>query len=108
MGGPLYGAARDSAVRRVESMLSPVQCTRCHAIYDLCGVSKVFARYLDCTVYESPCCKRRVDDRGEFWTGSPDIRKLTREEALALATRDMDMFDTYRQTRVVGGEEFFV
>lgn len=60
-------------------MMSPVRCTRCGTVYDLCHV-KTGARYSDCTVYTTPCCGRQADDR--LWKGSPDIVKLTREEAV--------------------------
>lgn len=43
-------------------MNSLVRCTYCGVMYDEMGV-KVIARYADCTLYETPCCKRTTDDR---------------------------------------------
>lgn len=67
----------------VEDMFSPVRCNRCGAIYDL-GYVKTGARYSDCTCFTTPCCGRQADDR--TWKGSPDFQKLTRKQAIELAT----------------------
>ena len=56
-----------------KAMLSPVACTHCGSVYDLCSVTPI-ARYADCTVFKTPCCDRVVDDRK--WKGLPDIRKV--------------------------------
>ena len=45
----------------VIGMMSPVRC-RCGAVYDLSMVH-VTARYDDCSVWRTPCCERRMDDR---------------------------------------------
>lgn len=55
-------------------MMNPVRC-RCGQVYDLCAVT-VLARYSDCTVFTTPCCRRRADDRP--WKGSPDFTKIGR------------------------------
>jgi hypothetical protein len=56
----------------------PVQCLHCGGVYDAGSVT-VTARYLDCSVWLSPCCHRTVDDRPEGWGGG--IRKITKGEA---------------------------
>ena len=56
-----------------EGMISPVRCTHCSTIYDLCSVTPI-ARYADCTTFKSPCCNKHVDDRE--WKGMPDIKRL--------------------------------
>lgn len=57
----------------VQRMLAPVRCGHCGAVYDSADV-EVTARYADCSVWRSPCCGRRVDDR--TWKSLPDIIKL--------------------------------
>lgn len=57
-----------------------VQCTHCPHVYDLTTV-KVIQRYADATVFESPCCMQRVDDRP--WKGTPDFRRLKRVDVVA-------------------------
>lgn len=48
----------------VASMTSPVRCLRCYrGVYDL-GTITVTARYLDCSVWRTPCCGVEVDSRG--------------------------------------------
>jgi hypothetical protein len=58
----------------------PVLCTHCGGVYDAGSVT-VTARYADCSMWVSPCCRRTVDDRDEGWKSRPDIRKLTADEA---------------------------
>lgn len=60
-----------------EGMFSPVRCTHCRGIYDL-GKVTVISRYLDCSVWRSPCCDLAVDDRGEgpFGKSRPDYTEL--------------------------------
>jgi len=53
----------------------PVRCTHCDEVYDV-GTVTVTARYSDCSMWESPCCHRQVDDRGPFWKSRPDVEKL--------------------------------
>lgn len=48
----------------VEGMMSPVRCLRCYrGVYDL-GAVEVTARYTDCSVWRTPCCRVTVDSRG--------------------------------------------
>ena len=54
-------------------MLSPVVCTHCGAIYDLCAVVPI-CRYADCTTFKTPCCNCFADDRK--WKSLPDIRPV--------------------------------
>lgn len=56
----MYG--RLTPVYDTAGMLSPVQCGLCGAVYDA-GNVVVTARYSDCSVWISPCCKKQVDDR---------------------------------------------
>ena len=56
-----------------KDMISPVRCTHCGNVYDLCDVEPI-GRFADCTTFESPCCHKHVDDR--TWKGIPDIKKL--------------------------------
>ncbi len=70
---------RDDLRRRmvagVDTMTSPVRCAHCGRYYDL-GTVEVAARYTDCSMWISPCCRRQVDDRGSFWKSSPDYTVL--------------------------------
>jgi hypothetical protein len=59
-------------------MVSPVRCAYCSRVYDL-GTVTVTARYMDCSVWKSPCCDRTVDDRGETgWKSIKDYYPLRR------------------------------
>ena len=61
---------------RLAEMATPVRCTHCGGVYDL-GAVEVTARYVDCSVWKSPCCRRTVDDRGPGWTpGGADYERL--------------------------------
>jgi hypothetical protein len=55
------------------NMLSPVVCTHCGAIYDLCAVEPI-CRHADCTTFKTPCCGRHADDRR--WKSLPDIQDV--------------------------------
>jgi len=56
---------------RIAEMFKPVRCT-CGQIYDI-GKVEVTARYADCSVWTTPCCRRSVDDRGETgWKSTKD------------------------------------
>jgi len=48
-------------------------CYHCGHVYDSASV-KVTHRYVDCSEWECPGCKRIVDDR--MWKGPADIIKL--------------------------------
>lgn len=61
----------------VEGMTFPVLCD-CGRVYDMDKV-KVLARYLDCTVWKSPCCKRTQDDRPKGWTTQHNYVELNRD-----------------------------
>jgi WhiB family redox-sensing transcriptional regulator len=61
-----------------------VLCLHCGSTYDLGHVETV-ARYADCAVYITPCCKRQVDDRK--WVPSPAFRELSADEASRLVSR---------------------
>ena len=66
---------RMEVLEDTKGMISPVRCSHCGTIYDLCSVTPI-ARYADCTTFESPCCKKHVDDRE--WKGMPDIKRLNK------------------------------
>lgn len=61
-------------------MTSPVRCTHCSKVYDL-GTVTVTARYLDCSMWKSPCCGLTVDDRGRGWKARPDIEPIVDRRA---------------------------
>lgn len=65
------------ALPDVDGMFSPVRC-RCGQVYDL-GKVEVTARYLDCSVWKTPCCKRTADDRGPGWSAVQHYTRLDRE-----------------------------
>lgn len=60
-----------------QGMIWPVRCLHCDTVYDGADV-EVLARYADCSVWKSPCCNRRVDDRQ--WKSLPDIEPLHRSQ----------------------------
>lgn len=71
-----YGWLIDELGREaLADMTSPVRCTHCWRIYDL-GTVTITGRYLDCTMWTSPCCRRKVDDRGAGWKSRPDIEPI--------------------------------
>ena len=59
-------------------MFMPVRCSHCgHGVYDL-GAVKVLARYADCSVWRTPCCKRQTDDRPDWNSGRKCYTELPR------------------------------
>ena len=57
---------------QIQDMASPVRCAFCSRIYDL-GAVTVTARYVDCSVWKTPCCGITADDRGETgWKSRKD------------------------------------
>jgi len=60
-----------------EGMMFPVKCSHCAGgVYDLADVT-VTARYIDCSMWKSPCCGITVDDRGETgWKSRADYTRL--------------------------------
>lgn len=58
----LFFRMREEAA--IADMFYPVRCN-CGQIYDV-GKVTVTARYLDCSVWTTPCCGRHEDDRP--WT----------------------------------------
>jgi hypothetical protein len=63
----------NAEIDRIRDMFKPVRCT-CGQIYDV-GAVEVTARYTDCSMWTTPCCKRTADDRGE--TGWKPIQDYT-------------------------------
>lgn len=61
---------------RIEGMTFPVRCNHCRRIYDL-GTVTVTARYVDCSMWKSPCCGLLVDDRGVGWKSRADYTELS-------------------------------
>lgn len=51
-----------------------VRCGFCSKTYDLTRV-EVFARYADCSLWLTPCCRRQADDRS--W--KPDYTRVSTE-----------------------------
>ena len=47
----------------IQKMMIPVKCNHCGRVYDLCKTEPI-QRFMDCTVYKTPCCHKVVDDRG--------------------------------------------
>lgn len=67
------GLLRNAAV---DGMTSPVECGFCGRVYDL-GAVEVTARFADCSVWTTPCCKRPgVDDRPPWPGGQRAYREL--------------------------------
>jgi hypothetical protein len=69
------GSEKWGIQEQIKDMRCPVRCTRCGGIYDSANV-EVLARYTDCSVWVSPCCRQTVDDRPAGWVARPDIEKL--------------------------------
>lgn len=61
----------------MDDMFIAVRCTHCQGIYDL-GKVEVTGRYVDCSMWRSPCCNKLVDDRGE--TGWKSFKNYVRIE----------------------------
>lgn len=80
---------------------APVQCLHCRGVYDSALVT-VTARYADCSVWVSPCCRRTVDDRPEGWGGG--VRTITAADADRL-TRGGDA-KLRRDPRIYGGNRW--
>jgi hypothetical protein len=70
-----YWHRQEVEQRQIAAMFYPVRCTHCRKIYDA-GKVEVTARYLDCSVWTSPCCGLTVDDRGQGWKSRPDIEEI--------------------------------
>lgn len=63
---------------QIAGMLAPVECLICGRLYDLGGVT-VTARYTDCSVWTTPCCKTPgIDDRPPGWGGPRRYREIQR------------------------------
>ncbi len=61
---------------RLARMFEPVRCSFCNGVYDL-GEVEVTARYADCSVWKTPCCRRTADDRGDTgWKSRKDYVHL--------------------------------
>lgn len=56
-------------------MMFPVRCRHCGRVYDLAKVT-VTARYTDCSMWKTPCCKILADDRKPPW-GIAHYEELT-------------------------------
>lgn len=67
---PWYGEPLDP---ETAAMTSPVRCTFCGKVYDL-GATVTIQRYADCSVFNTPCCGRQVDDR--LWVSLPAFKRL--------------------------------
>lgn len=67
-----------TGVPEAEGMSLPVRCAFCRRIYDL-GTVEVTGRYVDCSVWRTPCCNITADDRGDSgWKSKKDYYRLTR------------------------------
>lgn len=73
----------DTTRAQIADMMFPVRCLRCHrGVYDLAKVT-ITARYLDCSVWRTPCCDQSVDDRGETgWTSRKDYERIDKDADL--------------------------
>jgi hypothetical protein len=57
------GRLRFDRSAQVAEMFMPLECAHCGQVYDA-GKVTVTARYADCSVWTTPCCRRTgVDDR---------------------------------------------
>ncbi len=63
----------------VESMMFPARCG-CGQVYDLAAV-EVTARYADCSMWTTPCCRRLTDDRPRGWNTGPGYTELNRRRS---------------------------
>lgn len=57
----------------IDKMIAPVKCSHCGKIYDLTE-GKVVHRFADCTLYDTPCCNTKADDR--VGKSIPDFTRL--------------------------------
>ena len=60
-----YGRFFPGDLPETAGMTSPVRC-RCGHVYDL-GTVTVEARYTDCSMWRTPCCRQLADDRKPPW-----------------------------------------
>ena len=68
-------------------MSFPVRC-RCGHVYDL-GKVEVTARYTDCSMWRTPCCKVLADDRKPPWGVSWYTELPRRDRAFPIADEDV-------------------
>lgn len=71
-----YLPLQEEELSKIQKMGSPVRC-RCGGVYDLQAVT-VTARYADCSVWKTPCCKHVTDDRPAGWSSGPSFERLDR------------------------------
>lgn len=67
---PLVGADG----RLLDEMMFPARCG-CGSVYDLAAVT-VTARYADCSMWTTPCCRRTTDSRPKGWCTGPGYTEL--------------------------------
>lgn len=70
-GGMFITAANNQSDLTAE-MTTPVRCTHCGGVYDLAKVKGT--NLPDCTLYQTPCCNKAVDDRE--YVSLPAFRRL--------------------------------
>lgn len=79
---------------QIRDMFKPVRCN-CGQVYDL-GSVEVTARYTDCSVWRTPCCRRTVDDRGETgWTSRKDYEVIDKNN-LSVGAGAFDIHGRFR------------
>lgn len=78
MGGALR--ARGADAEMAKEMFLPVLC-ECGSIYDQ-GTVTVTARYSDCSVWKTPCCKRECDDRPPGWKSGPSYQRIDKKNLI--------------------------
>lgn len=61
-------------------MSYPVMCRHCRSVYDVADAEKI-ARYADCDVFTTPCCRRQADTRP--WKSLPDYIRLPRGRSVS-------------------------
>lgn len=88
----------------IERMMIPVRCSHCRTVYDMTRV-EVTGRWLDCTAWIAPCCKRSVDDRGSYGIGPnrTHYQELTRDEVQAYADGTYYPLDIFGRPLPVAG-----
>ena len=75
----------------IGEMFQPVRCTWCGGVYDL-GKVTVTARYVDCSMWKSPCCGNTVDDRGDTgWKSRKDYEHIDKNAG----TTGRDYYDVF-------------